>query len=114
MTIDDALRQLQSQLNEDKSLPKELALEICSGGERKKDKEHSYPALYADQEDAIKLWYEAVWDRAPMDAVSYRFVEAPTLNKYQITMQDARGTHRVTADRYVVTSKIVFGEATNG
>lgn len=112
MNLNEAIEKFENMasLVEDKSLPKDNAIEICSGGFRKKDHERSFPALFVDQSDAIWHWYISATDEAiERVADTYRFVEPPTLEKYQITMQDARGSHRVVADRYVVTSKIVFG-----
>jgi len=112
MDLNEAIERFENMasLVEDKTLATDDAVEICSGGFRKKDPERSFPALFVDQADAIWHWYVSATDEAiERVAHAYRFAERPALEKFQITMQDGRGSHRITADRYVVTSKIAFG-----
>lgn len=108
MTLNDAIEQFELLHTLDKVLEDgDRQIELCSGGERKLGK--PLPALYADPSDAIDAWLYSARTLAPRRS-RFCWVSRPRLDTYQITMTDAKRTHRVAADRHVVTSTLILSE----
>lgn len=110
MTLEQAVLDFEEAHTEDKSIPTDTVLDVCSGGVRLKGA--PVPALYASADDAIDEWLAAIFqvsiEAGGEEHPAYRWIERPTLQKYQITIMDATRTHRIASDRYAVESRIVF------
>ncbi len=116
MQLNDALRQLEAKFPPETCPLEPLAptgepfITIASGGE-KPDGE-IYPVLCATREVAVQTWYDAVLRHAEGKGkrpILY-WRERPEIIVYHITMADERGTHRLTANRYTVRSRLVIGK----
>lgn len=109
--LDALVKMFDASHDLNEKVPAENVIDLCSGGVRKKGA--PLPALYADQSAAIRSWYDALNEDLFEEIVvggGHRWIERPKIEKYQITMMDARGTHRLVDDRYTVESRIVFGK----
>lgn len=98
--------------------PDETAF-IGSGGVLTKAIDES-PVLCRDRAVAIRLWFETTMAEvrekmgAPNDGESvtpyfrrpWRIIDGPHCDKWRITIQDERCTHRIAADRYSVICTI--------
>lgn len=78
---------------------------MTSGGLRtERDVE---PALYASRDLAVAAFQRealtALRERAP---AAITFVDGPHVDKWNVTVMDSRGTHRVAEQRWSVTAKI--------
>lgn len=121
MTLEEAISNFENDYGEpDEALEATDIFDTYSGGVRKKGA--PIPALYASKETAIEEWLRALYDVAvewgPPAAMSlvvlkeprpkYRWIEKPVLDRYQITMADAKQTHRLTEDRFTVMSRVAL------
>lgn len=107
MTLDQAVAAFEDAYTVDAGIPATDVVDVCSGGIRLKG--GNLPALYAESKDAVIEFSEAL-SRAMWRGDRFRWIEKPTLQKYQMTRTDERGTHRLVEDRYAVESRIVFSE----
>lgn len=80
--------------------------EICSGGERHHATD-PVPALFIN-----KALAQIAYDHALAQCLKrlgtklFRTVEPPVFDKWQITVMDSKGMHRVAEPRWSVTAKI--------
>jgi hypothetical protein len=105
VTIDQAISAIGARITIAESGEPDAEVEITSGGVRaERDVE---PALLASSAMAIKSWQRAVIDYAEDEGASAIVLrDGPHLDKWQITVTDRNGTHRVAESRWSVTAKI--------
>jgi hypothetical protein len=92
----------------DKSHQGKDRIEVCSGGIREKPTDQ-HPAIYSTAAQAVREWREVAEkfiDDHPN--LKYRWQRLPELEKLQVTVMDARGTHRLAGDRWAVVSELAF------
>lgn len=84
------------------------AVTVYSGGAPLED--GRMPALYATQELAIAAWRDTMLGLADPEA-ELIWVDRPEIELLRITVADAKQTHRIAHDRFVVRSRHVAHHA---
>lgn len=80
--------------------------EITSGGERANRRDPE-PALWSSPELAVSAWMrEAMTFLGEQKPTAIVLVDGPHLDKWHMTVTDAKNTHRITEPRWSVTSTI--------
>lgn len=81
---------------------------VYSGG-RHDEHQEEVPGLYLSEVAAIDSWRRfAQGYLFSHGAKTFRFVQAPKLERFQITMADDLNTHRIASHRFGVRSKIAI------
>lgn len=71
------------------------------------------PALWLTPELATKRWHDAMLNAILMIDTKDKtliWIDAPKLEKFEITIADAFRTHRLAQDRYIVICKYVIAD----
>lgn len=105
MTLDEAVAALTGTYPIDDKGEIADTIDITSGGKRTdRDVE---PALFASRELAIEGWHrEMVAALAEYSPIAIKFTDGPHVDKWNITVMDRRGTHRVSEPRWSVTARV--------
>lgn len=110
MTLDQARKDIEEGWLLDSTLADLPSIIVCSGGLRS-SMEAPVPALYASEEMAVKEWWRAVVSALdPQLHSAMRWVSQPEICQWQMTVQDSRGTHRLSTTRYSVSCRISLRE----
>jgi len=80
---------------------------VCPGGIRSEGE--PFPALCISENVAAVLWLQAAAQLAGKSKTLY-WRTPPELQSFQMTEADARQTQRVVANRYVIYSRMAFGD----
>ena len=107
MTLAEAVASLSVQFGEPAKSDGE-ACEVTSGGPRKDKKVE--PVLCGSQSLAVSLWWRAMQDHLQGKS-AWRITDGPHLDKWLITIMDAKGTQRVSEPRWSVTARVATGKA---
>lgn len=105
MTLDEAVKELTADLSIVEGKPSKEVIQVCSGGVCAQG--DVAPALFSDEERAIKAWLETAKNKVPPDSKELEWVSKPELVKYQITMADMKQRHRIAGDRFAVKSQFI-------
>lgn len=82
---------------------------VCSGGE--KLEAEIWPALCSTPELAAELWADAIVRYAEGRTGLIYWRHEPSIERCQMTVADARQTHRVSSDRFAVYSRLFIATA---
>lgn len=106
MTLDEAVNEFSSLFTSVvDGKPSKEVIQICSGGVCPHG--DVAPALFSNEERAIKAWLETAKANVPPGSTELEWVSNPELVKYQITMADMRQRHRVAGDRFTVKAQFL-------
>lgn len=105
MTLDEAIAAITGTYPVDDKGEVADTIDITSGGKRTdRDVE---PALFASRELAIEAWHREMMAALAVSApAAIRFTDGPHVDKWNITVMDRRGTHRVSEPRWSVTARV--------
>jgi hypothetical protein len=106
MTLKQLMEDFEALLTRNDAILADAPIvDIASGGLQQKGGQP--PALCDSTELAVALWQRAARDYAKsQDGAEFKWIEPPTIDRWMITITDARVTHRLTSDRYVVFARI--------
>lgn len=114
MKFEDAVAAIEEKFGAQAAadgFPADEIVHVASGGAVEKLTSES-PTLSIERETAIKLWFDSAMAQLGLaserrtETLKWRFLDGPHCDKWRITIQDEKYTHRIAADRYCVICSI--------
>jgi hypothetical protein len=105
-SLKEVMESFERDLMRDDAIPSDVIIDIASGGVQARGAQP--PVLCTDIEMAVRLWRMGAAEYAESQPRGTRFkwIDKPTLDRWQITITDAKVTHRLVSDRYAVFARI--------